>query len=66
MEKCLQSEQGSYEVAKRVWADLPVAMQAHCVDVATSTTGGSYMILEGCLKQEMDSKRDNAKFQFKY
>ncbi len=62
---CFDQEQGSYDVLKSRWAEIPSAVRDQCQQVARSTGSGSYMILQGCIQMEEDSATRNQRRQFR-
>jgi hypothetical protein len=61
----LDQEQSAYDALKETWAALPGQTQTWCDEVAKSTGGGSYMILNGCVEQENSAAKKNSARQFR-
>ena len=57
-------EQTAYDQLKPLWDTLPTQMQRWCDQVALSTGTGSYMILNGCVEQELKAAQENSRRQF--
>jgi len=60
---CISQEQSAYDSLKTVWADLPQRTKTWCDQIAKST-GGSYLVLKGCLDQEDSARRQNSTREF--
>ena len=50
---------------KRSWSGFPSQTQSWCDRVARSGGAGSYMLLEGCVQQELNAANDNATRPFR-
>jgi len=61
---CLDQEQSAYDALKKSWAALPGQTQTWCDKIAKAT-GGSYMILNGCVEQEGAAGKANSERQFR-
>ena len=61
---CIDQEQTSYNRVKPNWDQLPSKVRDWCDQVALAGGAGSYSILEGCIKQELDAS--NIKQNFEY
>jgi hypothetical protein len=62
----MNEEQSSYDDIKIQWTSLPKNIINHCNEVARFGGGGSYMILKGCIEEEMAAARSNSGRQFRY
>jgi hypothetical protein len=63
---CLQMEQAAYDRLRTYWDRVPTEIQRHCIDVARTTSrDGSYELLDGCLRMEIQDGREADRFQFR-
>jgi hypothetical protein len=62
---CERQEQQAYDRLKPLWRGLPEAMRSYCDGIARFGGGGSYMLLDGCVRQEQSAGRDVEQFKFK-
>lgn len=60
---CLEMEQDSYNKLKRSWSSLAEKTQKYCDRVA-KTSGGSYMLLDGCIDMETEAAANPKGFKF--
>jgi hypothetical protein len=63
---CFQQEQSAYDTLKATWGTVPETMKSHCDRVARFGGGGTYMILQGCIQQEIAAKSSNETSTFRY
>lgn len=60
---CIDMEQSSYNKLKPTWATFTEKTQKYCDRVA-KTSGGSYMILDGCIDMETQAASNQKGFKF--
>src|SRR5215467_4173931 len=61
--RCIDQEQSAHDDVKTLWNTLPTQTQNWCDRVARSTGDGSYVLLNGCVGEEITAGHENSKRQ---
>jgi len=65
-EACMASEQGSYNLLKSRWDDIPARLRSVCLRMQFSVGVPSYDILDNCIHIETGSSERQASKEFRY